>query len=48
MCRFADPQDPALIYTVEDLRRERPDISASEIAHLLAMPAESVAGLLGK
>ena len=48
VCRFADPQDPALIYTVEDLRRERADISASEIAHLLAIPADSVVGLLGK
>lgn len=46
VCRFADLKDPALIYTVEDLRRERPDISASEIAHLLAIPVESAAGLL--
>ena len=38
-CRFLDPLDSSLFWTVEDLRRERPSITAKEIAYLLAVPA---------
>ena len=34
---FLDPKSPSLIWTVEDLRNERPDISIEEIAYLLAI-----------
>jgi hypothetical protein len=36
-CRFLDAMSLSLIWTVEDLRRERRDISADEIAYLLAV-----------
>jgi hypothetical protein len=36
-CSFFDPRDPALVATANDLMRERPDISAVEIAHLLGI-----------
>lgn len=37
-CRFFDPLDSSLVWTVEDLRRQRPAITAEEIAYLLAVP----------
>jgi len=36
--RFLDPRSPGLVWTAEDLRRERPDISTEEIAYLLGVP----------
>jgi len=36
-CRFLDPRAVSLISTVEDLRKERPEISAAEIADLLGI-----------
>jgi hypothetical protein len=42
---FADPRSPALVWTAEDLRRERPDISVEEIAYLLAIPIPQAANL---
>jgi len=44
-CVFLDPRSPALVYTANDLRRERPDISVEEIAHLLAISAADAAHL---
>lgn len=35
---FLDPRSPGLVWTAEDLRRERPGISVEEIADLLAIP----------
>jgi hypothetical protein len=45
VCRFSDPFDPALRWTVEDLRRERPRISTDEIAYLLNIPVQNAAEL---
>jgi hypothetical protein len=39
-CRFLDPLDSSLVWTVEDLRRQRPAITADEIAYLLAVPVD--------
>lgn len=47
-CVFLDPRSPALVCTAEDLRRERPDISVEEIAHLLAIPVSDAARLFQK
>jgi hypothetical protein len=44
---FYESASPALIVTVEDLRRERPDISVDEIAHLLGIPVPHASSLLG-
>jgi hypothetical protein len=44
-CRFSDPLSPSLKWTVEDLRRERSDITNDEIAYLLAIPSQNVAAL---
>lgn len=38
IARFPDSRSPALEATVIDLRRERPEISAEEIAFALAIP----------
>jgi hypothetical protein len=46
ICRFADPLDSSLVWTVEDLRRQRPAITAEEIAHLLVVPAATAAELI--
>lgn len=35
---FQDPSSPALVDTAMDLRRERPDISADDVARLLSIP----------
>lgn len=45
-CAFADSLSSALVCTVQDLRRERPDISILEIAHLLGIPPGCAAQLL--
>jgi hypothetical protein len=42
---FVDPLSPALVHTAADLRRERPDISDEEIAHLLGMTVAEAARL---
>lgn len=47
LVQFLDPQSPALASTVDDLRRERPEITVGEIAHLLAIPEGNVVRLLG-
>jgi hypothetical protein len=44
-CEFADPFDNSLVWTAEDLRKERPDISSSEIAYLLGITPSEVAAL---
>jgi len=39
---FSDPRSPSLVWTADDLRNERPDITIEEIAYLLAIsPAEA-------
>ena len=43
---FLNPRDPALVYTVADLRRERPDISIEDVAFVLAISKESAAHLM--
>lgn len=43
---FLDPRSPALIWTAEDLMRERSDITVEEIAYLLAIEPEAAARLL--
>jgi hypothetical protein len=40
-CRFVDPLAASLVWTVQDLRKERPEITSDEIARLLGVaPAE--------
>ena len=41
-----DPMSPSLVWTAEDLRRERPDITVDEIAYLLAIETKAAARLL--
>jgi len=36
-CRFIDPLSPSLVWTAKDLRQERPDITAEEIAWLVGV-----------
>jgi hypothetical protein len=43
---YLDGLSPALVDTVKDLRRERPEISILEIAHLLGIPPGCAAQLL--
>jgi hypothetical protein len=45
---FCDSYSPALTTTIADLRRERPDVSAEEIADLLNISLLHVVGLLGQ
>lgn len=45
---FLDPFSPALVWTAEDLRRERPNISVEEISYLLAIPVPDARRLLRK
>ncbi|WP_294290673.1 hypothetical protein [uncultured Sphingomonas sp.] len=45
IAQFLNPFDPALIATVADLRRERPDISIDDIAFVLGLSADSSASL---
>ena len=43
---FVDPKSPALVDTVGDLRRARPDITLDEIAYVLAIPTRHAKKLL--
>lgn len=43
---FFDPRSPALVWTAEDLIKERPDISVEEIAYLLGIDPAAAARLL--
>lgn len=45
---FLDPRSPALVWTAEDLRRERPDITVEEVAHLLAILVRDATSLFHK
>lgn len=45
-CTFLDRLSPSLVWTVEDLRTERPDISVEEIALLLGVTATQAKRLL--
>jgi hypothetical protein len=47
-CRFAVPMDPSLIWTVTDLRNERGDIGAEEIAELLGVDLVTVTELIAR
>lgn len=47
-CRFLDPLDSSLVWTVEDLRRHRPDIKADEIAKLLGIDAKTIPDLIAR
>lgn len=44
--RFLDPHSQALVWTAEDLLKERPDISVEEIAYLPGIEPEAAARLL--
>jgi hypothetical protein len=44
---FYDSASPALVATVGDLLRERPDISVDEIAYLLSISVAHASSLLG-
>jgi hypothetical protein len=47
--RFADPDDsPSLVYTIEDLARERPGIAVSRLAWLLNLTPELASTLARK
>ena len=43
---FLDPRSPSLVWTAEDLIKERPDISVDEIAYLLGIGRAAAARLL--
>jgi hypothetical protein len=43
---FLDPHSPALVWTAEDLLKERPDIKVEEVAYLLGIEPEAAARLL--
>lgn len=45
-CVFLDPLAGSLIWSAEDLRRERPEITADEIARLLGVTPKNAARLL--
>lgn len=45
-CFFLEPLSPSLVWTTEDLRKERPDISLAEIAFLLGVTAPQAKRLL--
>ncbi|WP_325230356.1 hypothetical protein [Sphingobium sp.] len=45
---FLDRRSPGLVWTAEDLRREKPDISFAEIAYLLGIPEPDAVRLLQK
>jgi hypothetical protein len=47
-CVFLERLSPSLIWTADDLRKERPDISAEEIAFLLGITATHAKRLLAK
>jgi hypothetical protein len=41
-CTFADPLDPSLIWTAQDLRKERPELTSEEIALLIGSTSSQV------
>jgi hypothetical protein len=43
---FLDPRSPALVWTAEDLLKERPDITVEEIAYLLAIELKAASRLM--
>lgn len=43
---FLDPRSPSLVWTAEDLMKERPGITVDEIAYLLAIEPEAASRLL--
>lgn len=45
-CIFLERLAPSLIWTAEDLRKERPEISVKEIAHLLGVTVTQAKRLL--
>jgi len=45
-CRFMERLAPSLVWTAQDLRKERPDISVEQIAHLLGITGTHVERLL--
>lgn len=45
-CIFADALSPSLVWTAEDLRKERPKITIEEIAHLVGVSPAHAARLL--
>ena len=47
-CSFFDSAAGSLIWTVEDLRREKPEIEKSEIAYLLGISERNVERLMSK
>ncbi|WP_125994990.1 hypothetical protein [Sphingomonas sp. S-NIH.Pt15_0812] len=47
-CVFLDQTDGSLVWTVEDLKKTRPDISAQRIAQLLGVPVGQAERILAK
>lgn len=47
-CVFLDQVAGSLVWTVEDLKRTRPDISVERIAHLLGVPVAQAERILAK
>lgn len=45
-CRFLDYMAPSLLWTVEDLRRARPDITIADMADLLGIDDSHVKDIL--
>jgi hypothetical protein len=43
---FLDPRSPSLVWTAQDLLKERPGITVNEIAYLLAIEPEAARRLL--
>ena len=44
-CEFLEELAPSLVWTAEDLRKERPEITDKEIAHLLGVSPSTAARL---
>lgn len=47
-CRFLDPTAGSLVWTVEDLKKTRPDISTQRIAYLLGVLVTQAKRILAK
>ncbi|HJO64867.1 MAG TPA: hypothetical protein QF469_05955 [Sphingomonas sanguinis] len=47
-CIFIDSMPMSLLWTVQDLRRERPDISVTKIAQLLGIPMKQAERISAK
>lgn len=45
-CRFVDPLAASLVWTVQDLRKERPEITSDEIARLIGVAPTEVDQML--